>query len=70
MLFFREAARRVFARELKDSNLTSKDESDQYAPQYLLTPTGVKVNRIFIVGTLIEILKRSSGKKLFGSLQH
>lgn len=52
--FFREAARRVFARELKDSNLTSKDESDQYAPQYLLTPTGAKVNRIFIVGTLIE----------------
>lgn len=52
--FFREAARRVFAQELKDSNLTSKDESDQYAPQYLLTPTGAKVNRIFIVGTLIE----------------
>lgn len=52
--FFREASRRVFAQELKDSNLTSKDENDQYAPQYLLTPTGAKVNRIFIVGTLIE----------------
>lgn len=52
--FFREAARRIFAQELKDSNLTSRDESDQYAPQYLLTPTGAKVNRIFLVGTLIE----------------
>ncbi|MDI9395112.1 MAG: RPA family protein [Euryarchaeota archaeon] len=52
--FFREPARRVFAKELKDSNLTSKDENDQYAPQYLLTPTGANVNRIFIVGTLIE----------------
>lgn len=52
--FFREVARRVFAQELKDSNLSSKDESDQYAPQYLLTPTGAKVNRIFLVGTLIE----------------
>jgi uncharacterized protein len=52
--FFREAARRVFAQELKDSNLTSKDESDQYAPQYVLTPTGAKVNRLFLVGTLIE----------------
>jgi RPA family protein len=52
--FFREVARRVFAQELKDSNLTSKDENDQYAPQYLLTPTGAKVNRIFLVGTLIE----------------
>jgi len=52
--FFREVARRVFAQELKDSNLTFRDESDQYAPQYLLTPTGAKVNRIFLVGTLIE----------------
>lgn len=52
--FFREVARRVFAQELKDSNLTSRDESDQYAPQYVLTPTGAKVNRIFLVGTLIE----------------
>ncbi|AKB27919.1 hypothetical protein MSSAC_3279 [Methanosarcina siciliae C2J] len=52
--FFREVSRRVFAQELKDSNLTSRDETDQYAPQYLLTPTGTKVNRIFIVGTLIE----------------
>ncbi|AKB14305.1 hypothetical protein SAMN02910340_01848 [Methanosarcina thermophila] len=52
--FFREAARRVFAQELKDSNLTSRDENDQYAPQYILTPTGAKVNRIFLVGTLIE----------------
>jgi RPA family protein len=52
--FFREVARRVFAQELKDSNLTSKDESDQYAPQYVLTPTGAKVNRVFLVGTLIE----------------
>lgn len=52
--FFREVARRAFAQELKDSNFTSRDESDQYAPQYLLTPTGAKVNRIFLVGTLIE----------------
>ncbi|AAM06391.1 TPA: DNA-binding protein [Methanosarcina acetivorans] len=52
--FFREVSRRVFAQELKDSNLTFRDETDQYAPQYLLTPTGAKVNRIFIVGTLIE----------------
>jgi len=52
--FNREVARRVFAQELRDSNLASRDESDQYAPQYVLTPTGAKVNRIFLVGTLIE----------------
>jgi len=34
--FYREVARRVFAHELKDSNLASKDENDQYAPQYIL----------------------------------
>jgi len=52
--FYREVARRVFAQELRDSDLATKDESDQYAPQYILTPTGAKVNRIFLVGTLIE----------------
>lgn len=52
--FYREVARRIFAQELRDSNLATKDESDQYAPQYVLTPTGAKVNRIFLVGTLIE----------------
>jgi RPA family protein len=52
--YFREVARRVFAQEFRESNLTFKDGDDQYAPQYLLTPTGAKVNRMFIVGTLTE----------------
>ncbi|WP_094227330.1 RPA family protein [Methanolobus psychrotolerans] len=52
--YTREVARRVFAQEFRESNLSFKDGEDQYAPQYLLTPTGAKVNRIFIVGTLIE----------------
>lgn len=52
--YFREVAKRLFSQELRDSDLTSRDESDQYAPQYLLTPTGARVNRVFLVGTLIE----------------
>lgn len=52
--YFREVARRVFAQEFRESNLTFKDGDDQYAPQYLLTPTGAKVNRMLIVGTLTE----------------
>ncbi|MDG6244430.1 MAG: RPA family protein [Methanolobus sp.] len=52
--YSREVARRVFAQEFRESNLSFKDGDDQYAPQYLLTPTGAKVNRVFIVGTLIE----------------
>jgi len=50
----REVAKRVFAREFGDSDMTFKEQDDQYAPQYLLTPTGAKCNRIFFVGTLIE----------------
>jgi RPA family protein len=52
--YSREVARRVFAQEFRESTLTFKDGDDQYAPQYLMTPTGARVNRIFIVGTLVE----------------
>ena len=42
--FSREVARRIFAEELKSSNYSFRDgeEQNQYAPQYLLTPTGAK----------------------------
>jgi len=54
--FSREVARRIFAEELKSSNYSFRDGEDQhqYAPSYLLTPTGAKCNRVFLVGTLIE----------------
>jgi len=54
--FSREVAKRVFAEELKSSNYSFRDGQDQnqYAPSYLLTPTGAKCNRVFMVGTLTE----------------
>jgi RPA family protein len=54
--FSREVARRVFAEELRNSNLAFREGEDQnqYAPQYLLTPTGARCNRVFLVGTLTE----------------
>lgn len=54
--FSREVARRIFVEELKSSNYSFRDGEDQhqYAPQYLLTPTGAKCNRVFMVGTLTE----------------
>jgi len=53
--YVREIAHRVFAAELKESNLKTKEGQDEQFPkQYLLTPTGAKCNRIFIVGTLTE----------------
>ncbi|MCQ8902837.1 MAG: hypothetical protein NQU42_01885 [Methanothrix sp.] len=55
MMYSREVARRVFLAELKRSDLSFREGDDsQYAPQYLLTPTGARCNRVFVVGTLIE----------------
>ncbi|MCX8207171.1 MAG: hypothetical protein N3G75_04985 [Methanothrix sp.] len=55
MMYSREVARRVFLEELRKSDLSFREGDDsQYAPQYLLTPTGARCNRVFVVGTLIE----------------
>ncbi|RLD18003.1 MAG: DNA-binding protein [Bacteroidetes bacterium] len=52
----REVAYRVFAKELHRTDIVlEKDVDDSYAPQYVLTPTGAKVNRVFVIGTLTEI---------------
>ncbi len=52
----REVAYRVFAKELRNTDIVlEKDIDDTYAPQYVMTPTGAKVNRVFVVGTLTEI---------------
>ncbi len=50
----REVAKRVYAKELSDSTLSYKEHDDTYAPQFVLTPTGAKCNRVFVVGTLTE----------------
>ncbi|MDO8725674.1 MAG: DNA-binding protein [Candidatus Methanoperedens sp.] len=52
--FAREVAHRIFAAEFRESNLQAKEGQDQYSPSYLITPTGAKCNRVFIVGTLTE----------------
>ncbi|MGB8217353.1 MAG: hypothetical protein WCE94_08635 [Candidatus Methanoperedens sp.] len=52
--YVREVAHRLFAAELKESNLQVKEGQDQFSPAFLITPTGAKCNRVFIVGTLTE----------------
>jgi len=52
--FAREVARRVYAQELRDSDLSFRENEDQYAPLYLITPTGARCNRVLVVGTLTE----------------
>lgn len=50
----REVARRVFAEEFNDASYTFRESDDDRAPVYVLLPTGVKANRVFVVGTLTE----------------
>jgi RPA family protein len=48
----REVAKRVFAYELSKSTYTTS-EGDR-TPKYVLTPTGEKCNRVFMVGVLLD----------------
>lgn len=49
----REVARRVFATEFNRSTYKIQEEGEK-SPVYVLTPLGLKCNRIFIVGALLE----------------
>src|SRR5450756_2084684 len=55
----REPAVRLFAQELSQTTVAvSKDQgekADRFAPSYSYSPTGARINRVFIVGTLTEI---------------
>jgi len=50
----REVARRTFAREFNDSNLQQGESIDR-SPNFIVTPTGIICNRVFIVGVLTEV---------------
>ena len=53
-LMDREIAWRIFAHEFNISNLYIS-EGDERAPNYIITPTGVKCNRLFIIGVVTEV---------------
>jgi RPA family protein len=50
----REVAWRIFAHEFNRSNL-HLGEGEERTPGYIITPTGVKCNRLFVVGVVTEI---------------
>ena len=50
----REVARRVFAREFNDSNLQHGEPADR-SPNFVVTPSGVICNRVFVVGVLTDV---------------
>jgi len=49
----REIARRMFAHEFNRSTYKIQDEGEK-SPVYVLSPLGLRCNRIFIVGALLE----------------
>ncbi|EMA42141.1 hypothetical protein C448_11441 [Halococcus morrhuae DSM 1307] len=51
----RETAYRVFAAEFDDATLSYAESDEERAPNYVVTPTGARLNRLFAVGVLTEI---------------
>ncbi|MUW14686.1 hypothetical protein GJ633_08430 [Halorubrum sp. CBA1125] len=51
----REVAHRVFAAEFDDASLSYSESDEERAPNYVVTPTGARVNRLFVAGVLTEI---------------
>jgi len=52
----REVAYRVFAAEYDDADFEyTENEDDERSPNYVVTPTGARVNHLFVVGVLTEV---------------
>ncbi|PSQ35169.1 hypothetical protein BRD08_07700 [Halobacteriales archaeon SW_10_66_29] len=51
----REVAYRLFATEFEDADLSYSESDEERAPNYVVTPTGARVNRLFAVGVLTEV---------------
>ncbi|MFC4448276.1 hypothetical protein [Halorussus aquaticus] len=51
----REVAWRVFAAEYDDADFDYSESDEERAPNYVVTPTGARINRLFVVGVLTEI---------------
>ncbi|WP_459194170.1 RPA family protein [Halosimplex sp. J119] len=51
----REVAYRLFAAEFEDADFSYSESDEERAPNYVVTPTGGRVNRLFVVGVLTEV---------------
>ncbi|AFZ71853.1 hypothetical protein [Natronobacterium gregoryi] len=51
----REIAYRLFATEYDDASLSYAESDEERAPNYVISPTGSRLNRLFVVGTLTEV---------------
>ncbi|WP_336038130.1 hypothetical protein [Halobacterium yunchengense] len=55
----REVAYRLFAAEFEDADYSYAESDEERAPNYVVTPTGARVNRVFVVGVLTEVAQVS-----------
>ena len=51
----REVAYRLFAAEFDDADFSYSESDEERAPNYVVTPTGARINRLFAVGVLTEV---------------
>lgn len=51
----REVAHRLFAAEFDDVELSYSEGNEERAPNYVVTPTGARINRLFTVAVLTEV---------------
>jgi RPA family protein len=51
----REVAYRVLAAEFDDADFSYSESDEERAPNYVVTPTGARINRLFVVGVLTEV---------------
>ena len=51
----REVAYRLFAAEFDDAEFSYRESDEERAPNYVVTPSGARVNRLFAVGVLTEV---------------
>lgn len=51
----REVAHRLFAAEYTDATYSYSESDEERAPNYVVTPTGVRANRLFVAGVLTEV---------------
>jgi len=51
----REVAYRIFAAEYDDADFSYSESDEERAPNYVITPTGARTNRLFVVGVLTEV---------------
>ncbi|MFC6835679.1 hypothetical protein [Halomarina ordinaria] len=53
----REVAHRLFAAEFDDADYSYSESDEERAPNYVVTPTGARVNRLFVAGVVTEVTR-------------